>query len=194
MHKYYTPIRGDIYTLSQVETELKLRDEAFLRFSHPGVDGGEPGITVIQTSHCTVDQLLAVPGFAESQWRYERETEEWIPLFRYVGERPITDFVDMEPAIDPLRDADMPQEWWVTPKGLPREQYYAGKETMEQFNESMGWPKSQLFEVHAVDGADKPRSFVLEASCRDVAAAEVRSKCDFRVVSVDVFTTGHGAE
>jgi hypothetical protein len=109
----------------------------------------------------------------------------------YVGVRPITDFVDMEPEIDPLRDADRPQEWWVTPKGLPREQHYADQETMEQFNESMGCPRSQLFEVHAFSEADKPLSFVLEASCRDVAAAEVRRKYGFRVVSVDVFTTGH---
>lgn len=109
------PRAGQVYTLRQIEQELYLRDSACLRFTHQDVAG------VIQNSHLTSEEMLSVPGFADSQWTYVRETEEWIPVFRYAGSTPITDFIEIEQAID-YWTGRKENDWWAVPKGFPRPQ------------------------------------------------------------------------
>lgn len=105
-----TPQRGHVYTLQQIEKALDLRDSPCLEFVH------DNELAVLQTSHLSENELLAVPGFADTQWRYVLETYEWIPVFRYVDTRPITDFVDIT-VITEYGET----EYWATPKGHPRE-------------------------------------------------------------------------
>lgn len=113
--KKINPVSGQVYTLAQIFNDLNLPDSPSLCFSYL-VKGG-----VIQTSHVTHAELLAVPGFAESRWRYRYETSEWIPLFMYAGEAPITEFVTIEPWLADFPEAET---FWVCPKGHPREQVY----------------------------------------------------------------------
>ena len=119
------PKTGHVYTLRQVLTELDLRDVPHLQFAYhpPGKPDGERATQVIQISHCTDAELLAQQGLASSRWRFVRETHEWTPLFYYADTKPITEIVDLEPMRDPYYE-HVGRLWWVTPKGLPREQYY----------------------------------------------------------------------
>jgi hypothetical protein len=102
-----------VHTASQI-CSFDLLDSPFFRFC---VDGA---IQVIQTCHLTDEELLSVPGFAGTRWRYERTTEEWIPLFRAVDDTEILACVDIEPDVSPFSRSG---ELWVTPKGFPRKQY-----------------------------------------------------------------------
>lgn len=104
--------KGDRFTLAKVH-QLPLDDSPFLLFTHRDEEA------VVQTGHVTYEQLLSVPGFADTLWEFERETHEWIPLFRYVHglNPPIEQFVDIEPGL-----GDYEGQLWVTPKGFPREQ------------------------------------------------------------------------
>lgn len=123
------PVRGQVYTGKEVETELTLRDSAFLRFIYKGK------LCVIQGSTVTTEQQMAVPGFAESRWRYQYETREWIPLFicadevTYNAEHPdgthlsVLEFVDIEPDID--FNGRQTEHYYVTYKGHYETQYYA---------------------------------------------------------------------
>lgn len=106
------PRRGVIYTLRDILEKLQLDDSPFLY-----CDGG-----VIQTSHVTNEQLLSVPGMAETRWEYLRTTSEWIPLFLSVDSSGTVP-VDVEPNTDP--DAK-PGSLWITPRGFPRKQYVWG--------------------------------------------------------------------
>lgn len=117
--KKVNPRRGTSYTLHEIENSLELRDTAFLKFYHNGVD------CVIQTSHLTSEQLLSVPGFAETKWVYQRETHEWIPIFYWdsLQEKDVTDFVDIVDEIDYFNPEKPTKAFWVTPKGFPREQF-----------------------------------------------------------------------
>lgn len=137
MNRYH-PKRGQVYTLEQIYNTLELRDSAFLRFPFPSplkrdtdqwrpVDEYAPRVRmqVIQTSHFTEAELLALPGWAETKWTYERETIEWIPLFTFAGEvEELVKLLDMEPSNAKFAPDMEPRYWWVTPKGLPRQQYY----------------------------------------------------------------------
>jgi len=111
------PKQGAIYTAKQILEELDLMDSPFFRFHHNNE------IQVIQTSHCGDGALLEVPGFAESRWRYERTTDEWIPLFMLDVDQDITEWVDMEPDNNPYVDNN--RVMYVTPKGFPERQYYS---------------------------------------------------------------------
>ena len=107
------PIKGQVYSLRNVIQDLELLDSPHLCF----ISKREQG-EVIQTSHLTEEELLSVPGFAETQWRYLYTTYEWIPIFRYVGRvEELPQYIDWE------SDIDNPGHLWVTPKGFPREQY-----------------------------------------------------------------------
>ena len=109
------PVRGQLYTLREVYN-LNLRDSPHLGVV---IDGNS---SVVQDSHVTTEEMLSVPGFADTKWEYIRETHEWIPIFRYAKVNPpITDFVDYEPENSEwaLKEGGL----WVTPKGFTREQY-----------------------------------------------------------------------
>lgn len=101
------PVMHSVYTAREVY-ELELLDSPFLRFCVGG------SMAVIQTTHLTEEQLLSVPGFADTRWRYQRTTHEWIPLFMAVSDTEVYACVDIELG---------PDEPWVTPKGFPRDQY-----------------------------------------------------------------------
>lgn len=106
------PKRNQVYTLKEIETELYLRDSAFLMVE---IDGHE---NPIQTSHIGSADLLAADGWAETKWAYLYETEEWIPIFRQVG-NDVLALIDHEP------DQCYPEQIdriWITPKAFPRAQ------------------------------------------------------------------------
>jgi hypothetical protein len=70
-------------------------------------------------SHLTNEQVMSVPGMSTSLWRYQRTTQESIPLFWYkeYNKIDILDLVDIKEkdAADVLYN-----KYWVTPKGFPR--------------------------------------------------------------------------
>ena len=101
------PSRGEIYTLQEIEETLHLKDSPCLLFHHNKTE------CVIQNSHITSEDLLGIPGFAQTLWRYIHTTEEWIPVF-VSTESSILEFVDV--AIGVRGGV------WVTPKGFPRYQ------------------------------------------------------------------------
>lgn len=107
------PKRGQQYTLLQIMKDLYLRDSPHLCIDVEGVDG------VMQTSHLTEEELLSVDKIGDTNWQYVRETDEWIPIFKYVGNPhnlPITHFVDVEDyAALPPHDHE---KFWITPKGF----------------------------------------------------------------------------
>ena len=110
------PVRNQTYTYSEI-CKLYLRDSPCLAFDHQYIPG------VIQTSHITEDQMLSVPLMSESKWIYVRETDEWIPIFRFSSYNTIsiTDLVDLEKHEFSERCFDE-KTWWATPKGFPRPQ------------------------------------------------------------------------
>lgn len=116
------PKQHEVYTLRDIVQKLSLRDSPHLgfQFRSPDPQETESVLAVIQNSHVTDEDLLSIPGFADSKWKYLRETEEWIPVFSYADELPITDFVEMELDLHPY---NLTHQWWVTPKGFPRDQY-----------------------------------------------------------------------
>lgn len=140
------------YSLRTILTTLELQDSPHLGFYlKPPVRGpkdphresdertwGEAR-QVIQTSHLTDEELLSVPGMADSVWVYMYTTREWIPIFRLVAGQDIHQLVDMEPSRDKYASSDEPRCWWVTPKGFPRQQYYD-----ENYNE----PHFDIVDAH----------------------------------------------
>lgn len=105
------PETGHIYTLEQIMRELHLRDCPALMVSF------EDKLSCVQDSHLSEQELLSVPGFAKTKWRYIRETSEWIPVFHWADSADPKTFLDVEPSKD-----DPDRYHWVTPKGFPREQ------------------------------------------------------------------------
>lgn len=115
MTKRIRPKPGALYTAEQILNDLDLDDTPHWQFHHEGK------LCVVQDAHLTRQELLSVPGFAETTWTYIRTTSEWIPLFTATSASAVRDCVDIEPRIDPyLDDAG----FWVTPKGFQRAQYY----------------------------------------------------------------------
>lgn len=92
------------FTLSKL-CSMSVSGHLFLQFKHGG------RTYIVQDSHLTDAELLSVPGFASSVWRYSWTIHEDIHLFMYEDRRPITDFVD-------IADSDASGAL-VTPKGFP---------------------------------------------------------------------------
>ncbi len=109
------PQPNAVYTTAQILQLLELSDTPHLRFYCAEYDE----IAVVQTGHVTYEQLLAVPGFADLKWTYQYTTREDIPLFFAVDASEVLKCVDVAPP----SPAAYYEEPWVTPKGLPREQY-----------------------------------------------------------------------
>lgn len=105
------PIRSLTYTSEQVFRELKLRDSPFLRLYHCDK------LTPIQTSHITPDELLSIPGFAELEWIYRYETDEWIPVFDAADDKAVAKLLNFEPW-----EGKEDKHLWTTPKMFPRKQ------------------------------------------------------------------------
>jgi hypothetical protein len=106
------PIPQRTYTFAEV-TQLDLLDSPHLCVSPNHLPG------VIQNSHVTDEQFLAIPGFADTQWRYIRTNHEWIPLFVAIDPKHVLTFLHWELDKNPLYGP----EWWITPKAYPRAQY-----------------------------------------------------------------------
>lgn len=111
------PKMGAILTLKELEM-LDLPDSPCLEFRFKGIVGW------VQNSHITQEDFLSNENFNSTKWRYQYTTREWIPVFIYVDDRPINQFLDLE-----LMDREKnytpdedPDTWWATPKGFPREQ------------------------------------------------------------------------
>lgn len=118
------PRQNQTYLLSEVYN-LFLRDGPHFSIELEDVDHNLQ-VACIQDSHVTEEEMLSILGFKDTQWVYVRETEEWIPIFKYAksNQRPITDFVNYEKSTCPYTT----DVFWVTPKGFPREQYVEKKE------------------------------------------------------------------
>lgn len=113
------PRIGWIYTLEDIMTGLALRDSPSLEFKYQGKK------VYIQDSHMAEPLHVSVPGFGQSTWKYEGETDEWIPCFKATDDESILQFVDVVPEIqDPALVGQLKPDWWVTPKGHPCKQYY----------------------------------------------------------------------
>jgi hypothetical protein len=105
------PVRGVTYTLEQIMRDLRLRDSPALMVEM------NTRMSCVQDSHLSEEELLSVPGFAQTKWRYVRETIEWIPVFHWADAADPLTFLDAEPSND-----DPGLYHWITPKGFPREQ------------------------------------------------------------------------
>lgn len=105
------PVMGKVYTYAEI-MKLNLTDTPHLKFINMTTVAKE--WVVIQQAHVTNEQLLSIPGFAETQWRYMRTTDEEIPIFVHVGGTPIEDCVDIE-------NGKEGNQAWVTPNGYPRD-------------------------------------------------------------------------
>lgn len=104
------PVRQTQYTVEEIEKYLNLKDTPFLRFMHHGL------ITNIQTGHLPVP-LYEIPGWKDLSFRYIRTTDEWIPLFNFVGEdAQILALLDIE---EGKQIFDNEFYYWATPKGYP---------------------------------------------------------------------------
>ena len=112
------PVRGATYSARQIFSQLELLDSPSLLFMAVGPDG-KLSRHVIQNGHMLNEEILAVPGFAETLWVYEYTTNEWIPIFSAVGN--ILPYVDVEPYL--TYTDEPPTKWWATLKGHPRKQY-----------------------------------------------------------------------
>ena len=67
-------VRGATYNLRTIY-QLDLQDSPCLMVMVEG------RLYPVQDSHVTIDELLSVPGLADTEWAYRYTTEEWIPVF-----------------------------------------------------------------------------------------------------------------
>lgn len=77
------PVRGCVYTLDQIVKILDLADSPHLMFFKEGKAEN------VQTSHLTFEELLELPAWAATRWKYIRKTSEWCEIFHYEGTLPI---------------------------------------------------------------------------------------------------------
>lgn len=116
MNKLIRPVPQVVYTAAQIYRELHLMDSPALVVRHGELEG------TMQDSHIAdIEHVLANPSFANSKWRYQRTTHEWIPIFTYVPEegKPVTEFLDLEECTE----YDDTKCWWVTPVGFPAKRW-----------------------------------------------------------------------
>ncbi|QZE57810.1 hypothetical protein pEaSNUABM17_00264 [Erwinia phage pEa_SNUABM_17] len=114
------PQRGRVYTLKEIENELELRDSPFLGFTPQKVRYVALSATeqVIQQSH--IANLSDLEGWADTEWTYLYETDEWIPIFRAVDNAAIEALCVIEPdTYEHRSDTTM----FVYPKGTECKQY-----------------------------------------------------------------------
>lgn len=126
---FVNPTPRRVYSLSFIERNLNLRDTPSLLFTGP-LDAD----CVIQTSHFIMEDLFAAnPEWENTQWKYVRETPEWIPVFRYAGSYALlASMLHIEIMLDPyLREKDF--DYWCVPKEEPRDQYYVLSKDQETF-------------------------------------------------------------
>lgn len=127
------PIRGQCYTIDQIKN-LSLRDNAFLRVPNPTTLSERFGYSTVQSDefHEDTKELWKAATF-----KYLRETDEWIPLFEFVGtHEDALKFLDFDLLLYPYENS---LGWWVTEKGYPIPQYYTwDSEDPEKLVDSSG--------------------------------------------------------
>ena len=105
--KLASPQAGKTYLLRDL-VDLDLKDSPFLMVL---VNGQR---YPVQDSHLTVDELLSVPGLADTEWTYRYTTSEWCPIFYSSGDLEVESFFD-------VKFLEEEGCYWITPKGFPRE-------------------------------------------------------------------------
>jgi hypothetical protein len=109
-----SPIQRAIYTLRQIEENLKLLDSPCL-IINCGIKGFHP----IQTSHYSLADLFTMPEWADSKWEYQYTTKEWIPVFYAVDSMSLYNLLSIAPSkAEYANDGDM----WIVPLLFPREE------------------------------------------------------------------------
>lgn len=118
MAKRFFPRANEVFTFKQIVEELDLRDSPCLTFSENEISQN------IQDAHINEHDILALPHWAESRWKFVRETDERIPIFVFAKDNQVSidELVDKEPEIDPF--AKEAGHLWVVPKGAKRDQWY----------------------------------------------------------------------
>lgn len=86
MRELSFPRRGNTYTFAQIRN-LPLRDQPFLC-----VELDDEWVP-IQTQYALDDEISALAGFDDTQWRFIQETDEWIPIFHYCGDADIFQYL-----------------------------------------------------------------------------------------------------
>jgi hypothetical protein len=81
------PKHGQVYTYEEIQ-KLYLRDSPNLGFDLNGRK------QCLQDSMASPEEIIKKsPRIAGSKWVFVKETFEWIPVFRYADERPITEII-----------------------------------------------------------------------------------------------------
>ncbi len=81
------PKRGEVYTMDEVYTKLKLRDSPFFMF-YPD-DEAETSVPIQDGDGQPYPEEVL-----QTRWKFVRETEEWISIFVAVDEEQIRQFVE----------------------------------------------------------------------------------------------------
>lgn len=151
MSKRYPSQRQD-YTLREILTELTLRDSPWLGIPAPTPSVGS--VTMACSAPVQGHYDFSSPEFLEKygelKFTYIRETDEWIPIFRFAGTVDeakehfdyavmLTDFFD---------DGVVP--WHVTFKGYPEEQDFTVSECGTMFCTTYADPKPMPMEVQVM--------------------------------------------
>lgn len=109
-----SPVKHAIYTLKEIEENLKLLDSPHLMIYIPG-----KGLNPIQTSHFIMSDLFVLPEWAESKWEYQYTTNEWIPIFYAVHSMKLYELLSIAPSQSEFaNEGDM----WIVPLLFPREE------------------------------------------------------------------------
>jgi hypothetical protein len=107
------PWVNETYSFRNIVEDLVLPDLPFLLLSINDTE------QVVQLSHFNYSELLKNEKWANSSWRYVRETSERIPIFKITPETEsyLSDLVEWE------EDTNYPYEniYCVSPKGYRRE-------------------------------------------------------------------------
>lgn len=143
------PNQRQTYSLREILTELKLRDNPWL-----GIPAPTPSVGNV-TMACQApvqgefgggdEEFLA--KFGDLPFTYIRETDEWIPIFRYAGtvEEAKEHFDYAVMLTDFFDDGVVP--WHVTFKGYPEEQDFTVSECGTMFCTTYADPKPMPVEV-----------------------------------------------
>ena len=77
----------------------------------------------MQDAHCGNEGVMK--SFAGKSFRYRYETDEWIPVFDFIGtENEFLECVEIAVNLDPYQKEDEKVDMIVWPKGTTYEQYY----------------------------------------------------------------------
>lgn len=112
------PQRGVVYSLSEVLCDLELLETACLCFRVQDLCYPENRSTTEQVliySHLKDEQLLAMPGWSETQWKFAYETDEWMPVFVAIDDIAVEKLCVIEPLVG--RDVRYSSSMWVFPRG-----------------------------------------------------------------------------